>query len=79
MKVSIHSIRQTLYEGEAEKLICHTPQGQITVLDRHIPLVSILTAPSVEVVRADGGREKIPISSGFIEVRPESEVVILTN
>ena len=79
MRVSIYSIHQTLFEGDAEKLICHTPQGQITVLDHHIPLISNLTGPSVEVVRADGAREKIPLSAGMLEVRPESEVVILAN
>jgi len=31
MKLSIYSIQSTLFEGEAEKLIAATPQGQITV------------------------------------------------
>jgi len=79
MRVSIYSIQQTLYEGEAEKVICRTSLGQMTVLDRHIPLVSSLTGPSIEVVKRDRGREKIDMRSGFIEVRPESEVVILIN
>ena len=79
MHISIYSIHQTLYDGEAEKLICQTAQGQITVLDHHIPLVSSLTGPAVEVVRGDGAREKIPVVSGVLEVRPESEVIVLAN
>lgn len=79
MKIAVYSIQKTLFEGSAEKLICQTPQGQITVLDRHIPLVSALTGPSVEIVQKDGAREKINISSAILEVRPESEIVILAN
>ena len=79
MKLSIYSLQQTLYDGEAEKLICQTAQGQITVLDHHIPLVSSLIGPAIEVVRKDGGREKIEAASGFIEVRSGSEVVMLVN
>lgn len=79
MRVAIYSIQRTLFEGEAEKLICGTPQGQMTVLDHHIPFISNLTGPSVEIVRADGIREKVNISSGILEVRPESEVIILAN
>ena len=79
MKVAVYSIQQTLYEGEAEKVICATPLGQMTVLDHHIPLVSNLTGPAIEVVKKDGGRQKIEVASGFIEVRPESEAVILVN
>ncbi len=77
MKVSIHSVQSTLYEGEAEKLIAETPMGQITVLDHHLPLVSTIIGPSLAVVRKNGERAEVPLAEGFLEVRPESEVVIL--
>ena len=77
MQVAVHSLEKTLYAGEAEKLICKTPQGQITVLDRHIPLVTLLAGPKVEVVGRAGERTAIPVSGGFMEVQPESNVIIL--
>ena len=88
MKVSVYSIEETLFEGEAEKVIAKTPLGEITVLDNHLPMVTSLIGPSLRVVdpthKFMGGVDKIEekskvieLSSGFLEVRPESEVVIL--
>lgn len=77
MHISIHSIQSTLFEGEAEKVIAYTPQGQITVLDHHLPLISRINGPSVTIAGRDGRQSDIPIVGGFLEVRPESHVVIL--
>ena len=77
MHISVYSLQGTLFSGSAEKLICRTPQGQITVLDRHLPLISTLNGPTVELVDNKGERIKIEISSGVLEVRPESEAVLL--
>lgn len=79
MKVAIYSIQETLFEGEAEKLIVSTATGQMTVLDQHIPLISSLSGPSLEIVDKKGKKNIIELMSGFLEVRPESEVVILAN
>lgn len=79
MKVSIYSIQQTLYEAGAEKIICRTPQGQITVLDHHLPLISRLTGPNLTVVEAGGERRDMPLAGGFLEVRPGSEAVVLAD
>ena len=79
MKVSIYSIQKTLFEGEAKELIAHTSEGQITVLDDHLPLITALVGHLVEVVGKNNERKEVPLESGFLEVRPESEVVILAN
>ena len=77
MKLSIYSIQSTLFEGEAEKLIAHTPLGQITVLDHHLPMISSLIGPSVEITDKEDMATSVPLAGGFLEVRPESTVVIL--
>lgn len=77
MKVSIYSIQETLFEGEAEKLIANTSLGQITVLNDHLPLISDLKGPVVEIVDKENNKNMININSGFIEVKPNSEVVVL--
>lgn len=77
MRVAIHSIQKTLFDGEAEKLIAYTPQGQITILDHHLPLVTRLTGPGVETVDKEGTRNIISFVSGFLEVRPGSTALIL--
>ena len=78
MKLAIYSIKETLFDGAAEKLVARTPMGEIAVLDMHIPLISSLLGPSVRVVSGKK-EEKIPLSSGFLEVRPGSEVVVLVD
>ena len=78
MRVSVYSIEETLFEGEAEKVIAKTPMGEITVLDDHLPIVSSLVGPVLKIFgRDESTTQTIDISSGFLEVRPESEVVIL--
>lgn len=79
MKVSIHSIQSTLFQGEAEKLVARTSEGQITVLDHHVPIISTLVGPDIEIVQKNGEKKSISIASGVLEVRPESEVVVLAN
>lgn len=78
MKVSIYSMQETLFEGQAEKLIVRTPLGETTILDHHIPLISLLAGPSVKML-TQAGEKTIALASGFLEVRPESEVVILAH
>jgi len=77
MKVSVYSIEETLFEGEAEKVIAKTPLGEITVLENHLPIVSSIVGPILKIFDKGEVAKIIDISSGFLEVRPESEVVIL--
>lgn len=77
MKLSIYSIQSTLFEGDVEKLIARTATGEITVLDNHIPLIATLKGPAVTVVDKTGNKNIIDVGSGILEVRPESEAVIL--
>ena len=79
MKVNIYTIQSTLFEGEVEKLIAKTPMGEITVLDNHLPLVTTLVGPEIHIIDKESKKSIIEIVSGFLEVRPESEVVILAN
>ena len=79
MRVSVYSIQNTLFEGEAEKLIARTPEGQMTVLDDHLPIVAVLNGPLIRVVDKDGKERHLDIVSGILEVRPQSDVVVIAN
>lgn len=76
MKISVFSIQNTLFEGEAEKIIAQTPSGEITVLDNHLPIITSILGPQIKIIAHDKKNE-ISIASGFLEVRPKSEVVAL--
>jgi len=88
MKLSIYSLQNTLFEGEVDKVTLPTPQGEITVLDNHIPLITLinpgyvrytplLTVEASKEYNFSGTQKVIKLSGGVLEVRPQSEVVIL--
>ena len=77
MRVAIHSLQSTIFSGSAEKLIVRTPLGEITILDHHVPLISSVLGPRVGLVDNRGEKVEIKITSGVLEVRPNSEAVLL--
>ncbi len=80
MKVAIYSLAKTIFEGEAVQLSCFTASGQLTILDGHIPLMTGVSGPFMEIIGRDGiSRNRFPLSTGVMEVRPHSEVVVLVN
>ncbi len=74
MKLSIYSLKNILFQGEASLLNCQTMAGEITVLDRHEALISVLTAGIIRIVDKDKKEQFFPITSGFLEVKPDSDV-----
>lgn len=66
MKVIIVSPEKTLYKSDAEAVKLPGTKGRFEVLQGHAPIISTLTAGSVECL----GKEpfKITISGGFVEV-----------
>lgn len=66
------------YEDTIEQVSVPTQNGEITVLPRHIPLVSVLKAGELRVVKA-GEEIVLAVSTGVLEVRPNSEIYILAD
>ncbi len=79
MQIGIYTIKDTLYKGEAEKVIAKTTTGEITVLKDHIPLVSTLVAGPVRIISKNAPEKILEIKAGVIEVRPENQIVILAS
>ena len=77
MKLGIYSLKRALFQGEAESLNCRTENGEITVLDGHRPLISVLESGALKIVDADKKEVYIPISSGFLAVHAGSEVKLI--
>ncbi len=55
-----------------------TKEGEITVLPKHLPLVSILIPGVLEFVNENNEREVVSVSGGFVEVL-RNKVVILAD
>ena len=77
MKLSIYSIKQTILETTVEKVTIPTPQGEITVLDNHIPLITLVKSGIVSYYTSQNQWQKIAFSGGVAEIRPGSELVLL--
>lgn len=74
MKLSIYSLKKILFQGEASLLNCKTVMGEITVLDNHEALISVLSAGVIRIADKDHKDQFFPITSGFLEVKPGNEV-----
>jgi F-type H+-transporting ATPase subunit epsilon len=78
MHLSIYSLKRTIFDGEAESVNVRTAAGEITILEHHRPLISMLLDGVLKVV-ADGQEKFFPVRSGFIEVQKENSVRILAD
>jgi F-type H+-transporting ATPase subunit epsilon len=74
MKLSIYSLKKVLFQGEAQLLNCKTVMGEITVLDNHEPLITVLATGIIKIKDKNDKEEFFPIKSGFLEVRQDNEV-----
>lgn len=79
MKLAIYSLKKILYQGEAESVNCKTALGEITVLDHHRPLVTMLTSGTVKIIDSDKKDHYIPVSSGFLEVNSENHARLIVD
>lgn len=79
LHLRILTVEKTIFEDTTvEEVVVPTTSGMIGVHGDHTPLVSIIKTGEILVKKAN---ETIPfvISSGILEVRPHSQVIILAN
>lgn len=69
---------RTVLNEELDSLSCPTTLGQITILPGHIPLVATLMAGEL-IAKTSGKEHNIAVTGGFIEVRPNNQVVALAD
>ena len=70
MHLGIYSLEKVLYRGEASSVNCPTESGEITILDHHRPLISLLKKGIIKVLDENKKEHYIPVLSGFLEVKP---------
>jgi len=77
MQIGVYSLQKVLYRGEAESVNCQTATGEITILEHHRPLISILRKGIIRILDKEKKEHYIPVASGFLEVRSGSEAKFL--
>lgn len=79
MKLQIISLKGVKFDGEVSLLNLKTTSGEITVLDNHRPLITVLTKGEAVVVKKDGEKLNFKIDSGFLEVGNNNQATILAS
>jgi F-type H+-transporting ATPase subunit epsilon len=74
-QLSIITPESTVYEGEADSVTLPTPDGEITVLTGHVPLMTVL-APGAAVVRKGNSEELFAMTRGVIEVTGKTVTIL---
>ncbi len=77
MKLGVYSLQKVLFQGEASSVNCKTASGEITILDHHRPLISILKKGVIKILDRNKKEAYIPVGSGFLEVRSGNEAKFL--
>lgn len=64
--------------NDVESVSLPTASGEITILPHHIPLVSALVAGEARVIK-NGQTDLLAVSGGFIEIQPNSKIIVLAD
>src|SRR6202171_1102940 len=71
------SVERSLFEGDVEVIIANGADGELGVLARHAPLMTILKPGPLRIQETIGGQEQLLfVGGGFLEVLPDRVTVL---
>jgi F-type H+-transporting ATPase subunit epsilon len=71
------SVERSLFEGDVEFIIANGADGELGVLARHAPLMTILKPGPLRIQEVYGGSEQVLfVGGGFLEVLPDRVTVL---
>lgn len=76
MRLEILTPKGKEFEGEADTLILPTVLGQISVLNNHAPIVSVLKAGKMKIRNKDK-ENSFDIEGGIVQVLKNAVVILL--
>lgn len=78
LHLTITTPERIVLETEVRSVNVPTVDGEIGILQNHIPLVSILAPGELYLTNTKGEQETMAVSGGFVEVR-DNRIVILAD
>ena len=76
-ELRVVSVERSLFEGEVEFIIANGADGELGVLARHAPLMTILKPGPLRIQKVYGGEEEVLfVGGGFMEVLPDRVTVL---
>ena len=76
--IVVYTIEKKLYEGKADSIQLPGSDGELGVLSSHTPLISTLGRGTIRIRQKDATQE-VPVNGGFLEIQPESKLVVLAS
>jgi F-type H+-transporting ATPase subunit epsilon len=71
------SVERSLFEGEVEFMIANGADGELGVMARHAPLMTVLKPGPLRIQEVMGGSENLLfVGGGFLEVLPDRVTVL---
>jgi len=67
MKVSVVSPEQALYDGDATAVVAPAFDGEVGILPRHAPFLTLLGTGDL-VIRSGSGARRFRVEGGFLQV-----------
>ncbi len=74
--VDIVSAEQEIFSGAAEMVFAPALMGELGIVPRHAPLITVLRPGDVRVKMPDGKEEHFYVSGGILEVQPHVVTVL---
>jgi len=78
MNLTITSVNEQLFSGEVYSVNCPGKEGEFTILQNHIPFISLLKKGEVRVRAAQNDDYQIfEVEKGIAEVNKESVTILV--
>jgi len=77
MKLNILSLKGPEFDGDVISFNVKTANGEITVMDNHRPLITILKKGTAVIKEKGGAKKEISINSGFLEMSRNNTLNVL--
>jgi F-type H+-transporting ATPase subunit epsilon len=77
MKLEIVTAERQVFSGDdITTIIAQGTEGQMTILPKHAPLVTMLEPAELIIRRSSGDEMFMAITGGFVEVKPEKTIIL---
>ena len=77
MQLTIYSLKGIQFDSDILSLNIKTTSGEITVMDNHLPLVTVLKKGTAVIGDTLGRQTNLDINSGYLEVEKGNRASIL--
>ena len=77
-QLSVISLEKIEYRDKVSSVTCPGMEGELTVLERHIPLVTALKSGNIIIKKGESEETKISISGGVLEVKKDETVLLIS-